>query len=53
MTKFTNPTKVITGPQHKIQLRKRLGSQVHQRRRSEVQRQPYYSEVRYQDGRED
>ena len=35
-----------------MELRKHLGSKVHQRRRSEVQREPYYSEVRHKDGRE-
>ena len=38
--------------QHKIQLRKCLGSEVHQWWRSKVQRKPYHSEVGYQDGRE-
>ncbi len=42
--KMTNPMKVITGP-NTLELRQRLGTEVHQWRHSEVQCQPDYPEV--------
>lgn len=45
MAKIVNKTKVITRPQNPLELCERLGSQEHQRRHAQVQRQPDHPEV--------
>ena len=40
--KISNPMKGYHRYQHPLELRKRLGTEVHQRRHSQVQRKPYH-----------